>query len=62
MNSGAPMPISKKESLSQNKFSYNFQPALIPILQPQSKHKSVNLGLGLGFLPLPKPSSLLKKP
>jgi len=57
-----PMPISKKESLPQNKFSYSFQPALIPILQPQSKHKSANLGLGLGFLPLPKPSSLLKKP
>lgn len=56
-------PASKKESMPPNKFSYSFQPALIPNYLPPSKHnsKTSNLGVGLGYLPLPKPNSLLKK-
>ena len=57
------MPVSKKETLPPNKFSYSFQPASIqqymPIPKPTSK--TASLGLGLGFLPIPKPNSLLRK-
>jgi hypothetical protein len=57
------VPASKKESLPPNKFSYSFQPAIVPSYMPVSKNsnKTSNLGVGLGFLPLPKPNSLLKK-
>ena len=59
-------PVSKKESLPPNKFSYSFQPAQLPssyLHMPPSKNnsKTTNLGAGLGYLPLPKPNSLLKK-
>jgi len=58
------IPVSKKESLPPNKFSYGFQPALIPAFSMQNKNgiKSSNLGLGLGFLPISKPNVFLKKP
>jgi hypothetical protein len=59
----AMMPASKKESLVPNKFSYSFQPAVIPTYLPATKNsnKTANLGIGLGYLPLPKPNTLLKK-
>lgn len=57
------IPVSKKESMPPNKFSYSFQPASIPQLLPQNRlnSKTTNLGLGLGFLPASKPNSLLRK-
>lgn len=56
------IPASKKESLVPNKFSYSFQPAMIPTYLPPSKNtKTTNIGIGLSYIPLPKPNSLLKK-
>ena len=57
------IPASKKESLVPNKFSYSFQPAVVPPYLPPTKNgpKTTNLGIGLGYVPLPKPNSLLKK-
>ena len=57
------IPASKKDSLPPNKFSYSFQPAVIPSYIPPSKStaKTSGLGVGLGYLPLPKPNTLLKK-
>jgi hypothetical protein len=57
------IPASKKESLVPNKFSYSFQPAVIPAYLPPTKNgtKTTNLGIGLGYIPLPKANSLLKK-
>jgi hypothetical protein len=57
------VPVSKKESLQSNKFSYSFQPAQIPqFILPGKGNKSSNIGLGNnGYLPLPKPNTLLRK-
>ncbi len=54
------IPPNSKKEMAPNKFSYSFQPVMVPSY-PSSKHtKTSNLGLGLAYMPLPKANSLLK--
>lgn len=62
-SSSNPSPPSKKEIGLPAKFSYSFQPSILPSYLPLPNNGTrTAMNVGLGYTPLPKPNMLYKKP